>query len=70
MLVESVQECSHAIIPQLYDTIMQTGENPRALWVKGKSLHAVRFRLKLRQHLLSGFCNHIPTGMKKKIQGK
>ena len=50
MLVESVQECSHAIIPQLYDTIMQAGEDPRALWVEGKSLHAVRFRLKLRQH--------------------
>ena len=50
MLVISVKQRAHAVIPELDDTIMQTGEDPRAFGVEGKSLHAVGFRLKLSQH--------------------
>lgn len=53
VLIESVDERSHAVIPQLDDARMKAGENPRAFRMEGEALDAVRLRLELRKRIKS-----------------
>ena len=49
VLVETIDEGPHAVVPQLDHTAVQRREDPWPLGVKGQALHAVR--LGLRTHL-------------------
>ena len=52
VFVESIDQGSHAIVPQLDDAGVQRGEDPRPLRVERQAFHPVRFRLELGQHFL------------------
>lgn len=52
MLVKSIDQCTHAIIPELDHATVQTRENPWSLRVKAQTLNSVTLSLELRQHNL------------------
>ena len=37
MLIISVNEGAHAVVPQLDNTIVQAGQDPWPCWMKGKT---------------------------------
>lgn len=50
VLIESVDERAHPVVPQLNDTAVQAGENPWPPRVKAQPLHPITLRLELGQH--------------------
>ena len=50
VLVESVDEGAHAVIPELDHTAVETCEDPWALGVKAQSFHSIALGLEFRQH--------------------
>ena len=50
VLVESIDQSAHTIIPELDHATVQTGEDPWAFGVEGEALDSVTLRLELRQH--------------------
>lgn len=51
MLVKSIDQSTHTIIPELDHTTVQTGENPWSFRVEGQTLNSVTLSLELRQHI-------------------
>jgi hypothetical protein len=51
VLVESVEECAHAVVPHLDDPAVEAGEDPWPARVEGEALDAVALGLELGQHL-------------------
>jgi hypothetical protein len=51
VLVESVEECAHAVVPHLDDPAVEAGEDPWPARVEGEPLDAVALGLELGQHL-------------------
>jgi len=57
VLFETIDDGTNSIIPKLNYTVVQGGAHPRTVRVEGQPLHAGRFRLELRQHIvLSSRC--------------
>lgn len=52
VLVESVNEGAHAVIPELDHAAVETGEDPWPLAVKAQSFHSIALGLEFRQHFL------------------
>lgn len=52
VLVEFVEESAHAVIPELDDAAVETGEDPWSLRVEAEAFYSVTLRLEFRQHLL------------------
>ena len=64
MLVESIDQSTHTVIPELDHTTVQTGEDPWPFRVEGEALHSVTLCLELRQHIRSA---HKPDHRERKI---
>ena len=52
MLVKSVNESPHPVIPQLDHAAVKTREDPWPLTVETQSLHSITLGLEFRQHYL------------------
>jgi len=50
MLLESINQNAHAIIPQLHTTIVERCGEERLCRMKSKPLHAIAFGFELREH--------------------
>lgn len=50
VLVESINESTHPVIPELDHTAVKTCQDPWPLSMETQSLHPIALRLKLRQH--------------------
>ena len=50
VLVESIDQSTHTVIPELDHATVQTGEDPWPFGVEGEALDSVTLRLELRQH--------------------
>ena len=53
MLVKTVDESAHSVIPELDHTAVETGQDPWPLGVKAQPFHPITLRLEFRQHLES-----------------
>lgn len=51
VLVELVDQGSHAVVPELDDAAVETRQDPWPLRVETQALHSVTLRLEFRQHL-------------------
>ena len=50
VLVETVDQSAHAVVPELDDAAVQAGQDPWPSRVKAQTLHAITLGLELRQH--------------------
>lgn len=50
MLVETVDQSAHAVVPELDDATVQAGQDPWPPRVKAQALHAITLGLELCQH--------------------
>lgn len=50
VLIESVDEGAHAVIPELDHAAVKTCEDPWTLAVKAQAFHSIALRLEFRQH--------------------
>lgn len=50
VLIESVYERAHPVVPELNNAAVQAGENPWPARVKAQPLHPIALGLKLGQH--------------------
>lgn len=50
MLIETVEESAHAIVPELDHTTVQTRQYPWPFAMKAQPFHPIALRLELRQH--------------------
>lgn len=55
VLVESINESAHAIIPELDHAAVETRQDPWPLAVEAQTFHSIALRLKLRQHFYNSF---------------
>lgn len=51
VLVKTVDESAHSVIPELDHTAVETGQDPWPLAVKAQPLHSITLGLEFRQHL-------------------
>ncbi|KAG6408793.1 hypothetical protein SASPL_131816 [Salvia splendens] len=56
VLIESIDEGAHAVIPELDDAAVKTGEDPWALGVKAQAFHSIALGLEFRQHFQPIVC--------------